>query len=200
MVFGEDAEDPEEDGPDADEEEHAQQHDLPRLRVVRRPEVGPVAAVGGRQEIVLDDDGHKKPQDDLAPEQAGIKTRHGAGGLAVVVWQTEEHDGAGGPHQHGDGDRDVRDGDAVGKVAAVDHVALGGEARGLALDQDAAPVPQRDDVGLLRALDDAGAVDPGFDGRAALVAEIQGEEDGAGRGSDGVEARRDVLDPVFGVG
>ena len=46
-------------------------------------------------------------------------------------------------------------------------------------DQFAAPVPESDDVDLLRALDDARAVNPIFDGAAALIAEVEGEENRA---------------------
>ena len=70
------------------------------------------------------------------------------------------------------------------------------ESRGSCLGEDAAPVPESDDVGLLRALDDAGAVHPGFDWGAAFVAEVEGEKDAAGGGGDGVHGRGNVLHPA----
>ena len=53
MGGAEAAEDVEEEGPDNDEEEEDQKDDGPGGRVLRRPEVEPVAPVGGGEEVVL---------------------------------------------------------------------------------------------------------------------------------------------------
>ena len=125
VILGEDSEDPEEGGPDEDEEQDAKQHDLPRLRVVRRPKIRPVAPVRRRQEVVLDDDSNKKPQDDLSSEQARVEARHRSWCLSIVVWQSEEHDDSSCPHDDRNGNRDVCDCNAVGKVSTGRDITLG---------------------------------------------------------------------------
>ena len=76
------------------------------------------------------------------------------------------------------------------------------EACGRRLGEGRSPIPESDDIGLLRALDYAGAVDPGGDGGATFVAEIEGEEDGAAGRGDCVKCCGYVLNPssaVYGV-
>ena len=54
MIFGQDAEEPEERGPDEDEEEDNETNDLPCFCVVGTPEVAPVASVRRAEPVVLD--------------------------------------------------------------------------------------------------------------------------------------------------
>ncbi len=137
----------------------------------------------------------EEPEDDFTAEEGSVEGGDGARGLAVVFGEAEEEDGADGPEEEGDGRTDGRHGGGVD-----DGVGGGfGEAGRGGFGEGAAPVPEGDDVGLLRALDDAGAVDPGFDGGAAFVAEVQGKKDGAAGGCDGVHGRCDVLDPSPGI-
>ena len=58
---GEEGEDVEEGGPDDDEEEDDEEADGPGGDVLRGPEVEPVAAVGGREPVILDDDHDEEP-------------------------------------------------------------------------------------------------------------------------------------------
>ena len=58
---GEEGEDVEEGGPDDDEEEDDEETDGPGGDVLRGPEVEPVAAVGGREPVILDDDHDEEP-------------------------------------------------------------------------------------------------------------------------------------------
>ena len=61
VAFGEGGEGPEEGGPEADEEGEDEEGDGPGGGVLRGPEVFPVAAVGGGEEEVLDEDGDEEP-------------------------------------------------------------------------------------------------------------------------------------------
>ncbi len=61
MVFGKDAEDPEEAGPYENEEDNDEEQDLPCFGVRAGPQVLPVAAVGGGEPVVLNDDDDKEP-------------------------------------------------------------------------------------------------------------------------------------------
>ena len=197
MATGRDREAPEREGPDEDEEEEDEQRDGVRRRVLRGPEVPPVAAVGRGEEEVLDQDGDEEPGYYLAAQEGAVEGGDAAGGLAVVVWQAEEEDDADSPHEQRDGHRDSCQGRPVGYERGSLYAGQGQcvEAR--------TPEPQQDDVDLLRALDGAGAETPGRDGDAAFAAEVEGEEEGAAGGGGGVEACCDILDPAsteFGGG
>ena len=160
VVFGEDAEEPEEGGPDEDEEEDDEADDLPGFGVVRTPEVAPVAAVGRAEPVVLDEDGDEEPEDDFAAGDGGVKGGDGAGGLAVVGGEAEEKDEADSPEKDGDGD-----GDGGHDPRVHDGISLWKAGRG-GFGEDGAPVPEGNDVGLLCTLDDTGAIHPCFDGGA----------------------------------
>jgi hypothetical protein len=166
-AHGEDGEDPgvvgreageevEEEGPDGDEEEEDEEGDGVGGEVLRGPEVEPVAAVGGAEPVVLDADDDEEPEDDLAAEEGGVEARDVAGGLAVVFGEADEEGGADGEHERREGDADGDYGGGAGDGG-------GGAGRGVlrGFGQFGAPVPEGDDVDLLRALDYAGAVDPG---------------------------------------
>jgi len=169
VALGELAEDEQHGDPDDDEEEDDEQRDLPDLRVRTAPQVLPVAAGAAGQEVVLDDDDDKEPEHDLAAQHGLVEGRHVAWRLAIVGWQAEEADGADAPDQACDGHHDggegqrVRGDHAVGEDgAAVDHVLL-----------VVTPGPEADDVDLLRALDDTGTEDPGFN-RGAWETSVRG--------------------------
>ena len=102
-----------------------------------------------------------------------IETRHCPRRLAVVFRQAEPHQQSSAPQQDRDGQRDGGDLPAVGDGVALDDAVFG------PLVQIRAPVPQRDDVDLLRALDGARTEDPRSDLRAAFVAKVEREEDGS---------------------
>lgn len=78
-----------------------------------RPEVAPVAAIGCREPVVLDDDRHEEPEDDLPASEGGVEGWDGARGLAVVVGETEEEDETGDPHEYGNGNCDDSHDDTV---------------------------------------------------------------------------------------
>lgn len=61
MAAGEAREAIEKEGPDNDEEENDEEGDGPGWGVFGGPEVSPVAAVRGGEEVVLDDDGDEEP-------------------------------------------------------------------------------------------------------------------------------------------
>lgn len=61
MSFRKDAEAPEECGPNKYEEQQHKENNVPFLRMLAGPQVEPIAAVWGRQEIVLNEDGVEKP-------------------------------------------------------------------------------------------------------------------------------------------
>lgn len=128
--------------------------------MVRTPEVTPIAAVGRAEPVVLDEDGDEEPEDDFAAGNGGVEGRDGAGGLAVVGGEPEKEDEADGPEEDGEGD-----GDGGHDPGVDDGVGLSEAGRG-GFGEGGAPVPEGDDVGLLGALDDAGAVHPCFDGGA----------------------------------
>lgn len=114
VAAGGDGEAPEREGPDADEEGGDEQRDGPCGRVLAGPEVFPVAAVGGREEEVLDEDGDEEPEDYFAPDDGTVEGGDAAGGLSVVFRESEEEEDADGPHEEGDGDGDACEGGAVG--------------------------------------------------------------------------------------
>lgn len=113
MIFAEDAENPEKCCPHATEKENAQQGNLPWLSMGARPEVAPVATVGCGEPVILDDDRHEEPEDDLPASEGGVEGWDGARRLAVVVWETEEEDEAGHPHEYSNGNCDDSHDDAV---------------------------------------------------------------------------------------
>ena len=92
MIFGEDGEAVEESGPDEAEEEDDEEDDLVWFCVVGGPEISPVTAVGGTEEIVLDEDGDEEPEYYFATDKRGIERRDVAGFLAVVVREAEIED------------------------------------------------------------------------------------------------------------
>jgi hypothetical protein len=61
MSLGQDAKDPKHSSPNADEEKHDKENDLPPMRMFAGPEIQPVSAVWSRQPIVLNKDRVKKP-------------------------------------------------------------------------------------------------------------------------------------------
>ena len=188
-------EDVEDGGPEQREEEEHQAHDGPAGGVLRGPQVQPVAAVGGGEEEILDEDSEEEPQHDFAAEDAAEEVVRVAGGLAVVRGQALVEEDADGPEEDGNAPADC---DCRGRMGDEER-GRGGAGDG-GLGDVGAPPPECGDVDLLGSLDDAGAEDPGGDGRAALVAEVEGEEEGAGARCDGVAGRCDVLDPVLAVG
>ena len=135
VVFGEDAEEPEERGPDEDEEEDDEADDLPRFGVVGAPKVAPVAAVGRAEPVILDQHRHEEPEDDLSAGDGAIERWDGAGGLAVVGGKAGEEDEADGPEHDGDGDGDG------GHDPGVDDGVDIGDARGGGFGESGAPVP-----------------------------------------------------------
>jgi len=131
---GGDGEAPEEEGPDDEEEEDDEQGNGPGGGVLAGPEVFPVAAVGRGEEVVLDDDGDEEPldgrdgllvlvrkggrgegrggagrayQDDFSADDGAVEGGDAAGGLAVVVWETEEEHEPDGPEEDGKGSCDA---------------------------------------------------------------------------------------------
>ena len=106
MVFGEDAKNPEERGPDEDEKEDDEADDLPCFGVVRAPEVAPVATVRRAQPVVLDEDRHEKPKDDFPAGDGAVEGWDGTGSLAVVGGEAGEENETNGPEHDGDGDGD----------------------------------------------------------------------------------------------
>ena len=73
VVFGKHGEEEEEAGPDEAEEGDDEEDDLVGFGVVGGPEVAPVAAVGGAEEIVLDEDGDEEPDYDAPAEEGGVE-------------------------------------------------------------------------------------------------------------------------------
>ena len=71
MRGGEEGEDVEETRPDDDEEEDDEDGDGPGGYVLRGPEVEPVAAVWGREPVVLDDDHDEEPLREKEDMSAG---------------------------------------------------------------------------------------------------------------------------------
>ena len=61
MVDGEASENEQDEGPDEDEETEDEEDDAISGGVLRRPEVLPIAAEGGGEEVVLEDHGHEEP-------------------------------------------------------------------------------------------------------------------------------------------
>ena len=61
VVGGQDGEEVEYAGPDADEEDDDEDDDLPYSGVLAGPEVEPIAAIGGAEPVVLDDDDDEEP-------------------------------------------------------------------------------------------------------------------------------------------
>ena len=146
-------------GPDDDEEEDDEDDDTPSGKVLRGPEVEPVATVRGGEPVVLDDDDNEEPQYNLSSEEGGVERRYVAGGLAVVFWEANEEDCANSPHQECDYHTNRNDCGFGGNGSTT----ACGDVLGV-FCQFGAPVPERHNVDLLRALDDTGAVDPGRDG------------------------------------
>ena len=76
--------------PDEDEEDDDDDPDGPDGCVGGREEVPPVAAVGRREPVVLQDDHDEEPEDDFAMEERAVEGGHLTGLLAVVGWETKE--------------------------------------------------------------------------------------------------------------
>lgn len=141
----------------------------------------------------MDNDDGKVPDDDLAAEHRPIEGRNLTRALAVVVGQAKEHEQTDTPQEHGNRNTDG------GHLPGVGDVGLGGqEALARGLGERRTPVPQRNDISLLRALDNASTEDPFFDRRAAFITKVEGEENRPAGGSGRVEATGDVLDPSPG--
>lgn len=107
MFGGKPREDDEEEHPDSDEKEEDEESDSPGWRVLCRPEVAPVAAVGGREPVVLKDDGDEEPYDNFPPEDGVVEGGDFAGCLAIVGWEAEEEGNADEPHENREGKRNV---------------------------------------------------------------------------------------------
>lgn len=100
--------------------------------------------------------GGEEPGDDAAAEQRCVEGGDGAGRLVVVGRERDEDGNAEQDEQQRDGKGDV--GERCGRAEGVDVAHLGGLSHGVA------PVEHGGDVNLLRPLDDAGSVYPGFYG------------------------------------
>lgn len=136
-------------GPDEPEEQRNEQPDGPLGRVLRAPEILPVAAVGGAEEEVLDEDGDEEPEDDVAASDGLVERGDVARGLAVVAGEAEEQDHADGPEEDGEGDNDGGVDDGV--CGAVGDDAGGCDGWRDSFGEAGAPEPEHDDVCLLRA-------------------------------------------------
>ena len=130
--------------------------------------------------------------------------------MAVVGRETGEENEANGPEHDGDGDGDG------GHNPGVDDGVNLGDTGGGGFGKSGAPVPECDDVGLLSALDDAGTVDPCFDGSTTcrvvslwlrrglggqrgedltFVSKVQGEENRTAGRSHSIHGGSNVLYP-----
>ena len=134
-------------------------------------------------------------RDDVSSEKGSVETRYIPRLLTIVLRQAKEQHAAHGPHETGHHDAHGQD-DLGRRTRSTGAVCIHIRC----LCQCRSPIPQCDDVDLLRALNDTGAVCPRVYGRAAFIAKVHSEEDGsAGRGNR-VEGCGDVLDPTAGVG
>ena len=74
----------EDDSPQSNEEPEYEQGDTPVWRVLRTPQVFPVAAIGSGQEVILQDDSDEEPGDNLATEQGFVEVWSLSRTLAIV--------------------------------------------------------------------------------------------------------------------
>ncbi|GKT65804.1 hypothetical protein ColTof3_13143 [Colletotrichum tofieldiae] len=183
---------PEDQSPDDDEEEQGQDDHAPHGHVLGREEEEPVSSEERAEEVVLDADGHEVPGDGLALEERQPELGNGTGHLAVEVGETEVEDGANGPEEEGDGRADGEEVGRAGERGLGDAVCLG-------LGDQATPRPEAEGVELGEALDDGETLNPLGDGRATVGAEVKGEGQRAGRGSECVETGGGVLEPDLTV-
>lgn len=153
MFVGEEGEDVEDDGPQANEEAQGEEGGAPVGDVLAAKEELPVTTVGRGEPVVLDDDGDEEPGDELAVHEGDVETRDGLGLLAVVVGQAKEEDNADGPHDDGDRDAD----DECNRDGGVGDIAGDG---GLVVANEGTPVPQHQGVDLCDTSDNDGANDP----------------------------------------
>ena len=88
-------------------------------------EVAPVAAVGGREPVILYQHSNEEPEDDFAACDGFVEGGDLAWFLAVVVWQAEIEDEADGPEEEREGDCDAGEGGAVGYELGCYHIVEG---------------------------------------------------------------------------
>jgi hypothetical protein len=138
--------------------------------------------------------GRETYHNDFPAHQGLVERGNTAGSLSVVVWQTSPQDETNTPHDKSDTNAYASHETRVG----LDETST--RSAGLRdLCQLRTPVPEGDDVDLLRALNNAGTVHPAGDGSTALVTEVQGKENRAAGTCERVETRSDVLGPSSGA-
>ena len=102
MILAENSEDPEECCPDDTEKEYAQKDNLPRLGKITGPEISPIAPIGCRKPIVLDENRHEKPEDDFAATKRRVERGNRSRCLSVIVGQSEVEYHTREPKYHSD--------------------------------------------------------------------------------------------------
>ena len=86
--------------------------------------------------------------------------------------------------------RDIRHSPGVGDIS------LNGDSGIICLGQGRAPVPEGNDIDLLRSLNQTSTEDPLLDWRTAFIAEVEREEDRATGRCRGVDSTSHILNPA----
>jgi hypothetical protein len=67
---------------------------------------GPISAIGGAEEKILNDNGDEEPYNNLSTEKGLVERRHLSWGLAIVVRKSKVHDQPNSPEEESDRKRD----------------------------------------------------------------------------------------------